>query len=54
MNLTTDHVDGRMICEGRHTNISQNIISSFDLDIKYSPKFITVPDGKKTSYVRNK
>ena len=43
MTLTDDHIDGRIKCEARHNNTDKSVFDSIDLDVKYSPKFTSVP-----------
>ena len=44
MKLSTDHVDGHIKCEAMHNYTERSVFDSIDLDVKYTPKFTTVPE----------
>merc|ERR1712155_103437 len=43
MKLTDAHIDGKIKCEARHNFTDKSVFDSIDLDVKYSPKFISIP-----------
>ena len=43
MPLTDSHIDGRIKCEARHNITDQSVFDSIDLDVKYTPKFTSIP-----------
>ena len=43
MTLTDAHIDGKIKCEARHNFTDKSVFDSIDLDVKYSPKFTSVP-----------
>ena len=44
MKLSTDHVDGHIKCEAKHNSTDRSVFDSIDLDVKYTPKFTTIPE----------
>ena len=43
MKLTDAHIDGKIKCEARHNFTDRSVFDSIDLDVKYSPKFTSIP-----------
>ena len=43
MKLTDDHIEGKIECEARHNITDKSVINSIDLDVKYTPKFQSIP-----------
>ena len=43
MKLTDAHIDGKIKCEARHNFTDKSVFDSIDLDVKYSPKFVSIP-----------
>ena len=43
MTLTDDHIDGRIKCEARHNKTDKSVFDTIDLDVKYTPKFTSIP-----------
>lgn len=41
--LTDAHIDGKIKCEARHNITDKSVFDSIDLDVKYTPKFLSVP-----------
>ena len=44
LKLSTEHVDGHIKCEAKHNSTDRSVFDSIDLDVKYTPKFTTIPE----------